>query len=154
WTAQRNFEAVLDLMASGALDVKPLISHRFDLEAAPEAYDLLTSGAPSMGILINYRRDPAAAVPPRVLERVVRTGPVVRTSSLRTAVIGAGNYASRTLIPALRDAGAVLHTVVSAGGVSAVHHGMRHAFERASTDADASIRDPSIDVVVVATRHD
>ena len=54
WTEQRNLEAVLDLMASGMLDVKPLITHRFDVAQASEAINMLTSGEPSMGILINY----------------------------------------------------------------------------------------------------
>ena len=54
WTAQRNFEAVLAMMASGALDVRPLISHRFAVERAGEAYAVLTGGAPSLGILLEY----------------------------------------------------------------------------------------------------
>src|ERR1700719_1450906 len=54
WTEQRNFEAALDLMASGQLDVAPLITHRFPLERASDAYALLTSGEPSLGILLEY----------------------------------------------------------------------------------------------------
>ena len=54
WTEQRNFEAVLDMLASGALDVTPLISHRFKLDDAEEAYELLSSGEPSLGILLQY----------------------------------------------------------------------------------------------------
>ena len=55
WTEQRNFEAVLDMLAERRLDVQPLISHRFALEDAGEAYDLVTGGAPSLGILLGYR---------------------------------------------------------------------------------------------------
>ena len=36
WTEQRNFEAVLDMMVSGAIDVAPLISHRFPIDEAAE----------------------------------------------------------------------------------------------------------------------
>lgn len=54
WTEQRNMEAVLDMMASGALDVASLISHRFALDDALEAYELLSSDEPSMGILLEY----------------------------------------------------------------------------------------------------
>ncbi|KAF4296060.1 hypothetical protein G9F45_23990, partial [Escherichia coli] len=54
WTEQRNFEAVLDMMAEGRLDVRPLISHRFTLEKANEAYDLITSTEQSLGILFDY----------------------------------------------------------------------------------------------------
>ncbi len=34
WTEQRNFEAVLDMLADGRLDVGPLISHRFSIDDA------------------------------------------------------------------------------------------------------------------------
>jgi threonine dehydrogenase-like Zn-dependent dehydrogenase len=54
WTEQRNFQAVLDLMASGRIDCAPLISHRFDLAAAEEAFDVLTNGTQSMGIILHY----------------------------------------------------------------------------------------------------
>ena len=61
WTEQRNFEAVLDLLASERLDVRPLISHRFPLERAAEAYALLTSNVPSLGILLEYPAPDCAA---------------------------------------------------------------------------------------------
>ena len=54
WTEQRNFEAVLDMMAAGSLDVKPLISHRFLIDDAEEAYDLISGDSPSLGILLEY----------------------------------------------------------------------------------------------------
>src|SRR5690606_25587660 len=54
WTEQRNFEAVLDMMADGRLDVKPLISHRFDIGNAEQAYALVAGAGPSLGILLRY----------------------------------------------------------------------------------------------------
>ena len=56
WTEQRNFEAVLDILASGQLDVKPLITHRFLFEDAHEAYDALTADNAGLGILLQYTR--------------------------------------------------------------------------------------------------
>lgn len=154
WTEQRNFEAVLDLMASGQLDVESLISHRFALAQALEAYDLLSSGEPSLGILLQY---PGAAAEPAVAleRRTVRLLESARTpSKASVAFLGAGNYAGRVLIPAFKAAGASLHTVVSGGGVSAVHYGKKHGFVLGSTDAAAALSDPAVDTVVVATRHD
>jgi len=78
----------------------------------------------------------------------------IRAQSPVVAFLGAGNYAGRTLIPAFQKAGARLRTVVSAGGVSAVHYGRKHDFELASTDAAAVYDDPAVEAVVVATRHD
>ena len=69
------------------------------------------------------------------------------------AFLGAGNYASRVLMPAFRAAGARLEIVASGGGVSAVHHGRKNGFSRASTDWQAAVSDPAIDMVAIATRH-
>lgn len=154
WTEQRNFEAVLDMMAAGTLDVVPLISHRFPLAAAPEAYTLLASDDPSLGILLQY---PAAGVregepsPPHQVALGSRAAAPGKGSA---GFLGAGNYAGRVLIPAFREAGASLQTVVSAGGVSAVHFGRKFGFAAAATDSGAVMADPAVDTVVIATRHD
>jgi predicted dehydrogenase len=159
WTEQRNFEAVLDLMASGALDVAPLVSHRFPLDRAVDAYELLANSQPSLGILIEYPRDATEALSRSV---VPLDGPRGSVNGARgkgggqcsVAFLGAGNYAGRVLIPAFKVSGASLHTVVSSGGVSAVHQGLRHRFLQASTDAAATVEQLDINTVVVATRHD
>jgi predicted dehydrogenase len=152
WTEQRNFEAVLDLMASGQLDVAPLISHRFPLERAADAYALLTSGEPSLGILLEY---PAAKgeVVQAAEGRTVLLAPAALAPAKRgLAFLGAGNHAGRVLIPAFRQAGATMHTVVSAGGVSAAHYGRKFGFSRASTDESEALADVAVDTVVIATR--
>lgn len=151
WTAQRNFEAVLDLMASGALDVAPLISHRFPVEQAPDAFSLLSTDTPSLGILLQYRPDEA---PERLTERTVTIAPTSTPGKASVAFLGAGNYAGRVLIPAFKAAGASLRTVVSSGGVSAVHFGRKYGFAQASTDGAVVLADPSVDTIVIATRHD
>jgi predicted dehydrogenase len=71
------------------------------------------------------------------------------------AVIGAGNYGSRVLIPAFKQAGARLDTLVSNGGVTAFHHGHKAGFAQASTDVEADVvRNQRVNAVVIATRHD
>lgn len=151
WTEQRNFEAVLDLMASGALDVAPLVSHRFPIEQAADAFSLLASDTPSLGILLQYRPDEA---PERLSARTVALASSPAPGKANVAFLGAGNYAGRVLIPAFKAAGASLNTVVSSGGVSAVHFGRKHGFAQASTDGAAVLADPSVDTIVIATRHD
>lgn len=153
WTEQRNFEAVLDLMASGLLDTTPLVTHRFALAAAPAAYALLASPEPSLGIVLEYPYT-AASVTARHIPLSPATPAHTPTRGSSIAFIGAGNYAGRVLIPAFKAAGAQLHTVVSRGGVSAVHHGRKHGFTHAGTDVGTVLADPSIHAVVVATRHE
>jgi predicted dehydrogenase/threonine dehydrogenase-like Zn-dependent dehydrogenase len=156
WTEQRNFEAVLDLMATNHLQTAPLISHRFSLMHANNAYELLASDTPSLGILLEY---PAASndvmVASDLAARTVTLAPTQETirSGVSVGFIGAGNYAGRHLIPAFKAAGATLHTIVSSGGVSAVHHGSKHGFANASTDTSATLANLNIDTVVIATRH-
>ncbi len=155
WTEQRNFEAVLDMMAGKRIDVGPLISHRFTLDRVAEAYAVVGGSEPSLGIVLDY---PAAGEG----EDAVRASRVTLPQSGRTAsaspvslaFVGAGNYATAVLIPAFKATGAHLDTVVSSGGVSALHAGRKFEFRQAATDADAVFADPAINAVVVTTRHD
>lgn len=151
WTEQRNFEAVLDMLASGQLDVKPLITHRFAFEDAPKAYETLTEDKSGLGILLQYS-SPAA-------ERMVRSvtlRPEARFEPKRPVMgfIGAGNYASRMLIPAFKAAGAQFHTIVTAGGINGVIHGEKAGFAEASTDMAAMLSNDTINTVAIVTRHD
>ncbi len=150
WTEQRNFEAVLDLMASGALDLDPLITHRFDISDGGKAMDLLTSIEPSLGILLTY---PNFTKPEILSARRVTLNAFPKTGKGTVAFIGSGNYASRVLMPAFKAAGAKLHTVASGGGISAVHFGKKFGFAEAVTDVAALLENPEIDTVVIATRH-
>lgn len=151
WTEQRNFEAVLDMLAAGRLDVKPLISHRFAFEDAPKAYELLTNDNAALGILLQYRSPVAERMNNRVALR-----PAATFSAQRPVLgfIGAGNYASRMLIPAFQAAGAQFHTVVTASGISGVIHGEKAGFAEASTDLGGMLANKAINTVVIVTRHD
>lgn len=152
WTSQRNFEAVLDMMARRQIDVQTLISHRIPFEDAPKAYDLLSSDKSSLGLVLTYDN----FAPPATSERTVRLGTANAPDPARPVVafIGAGNYASRVLIPAFRKAGAQLQTIVTAHGTSGVIHGKAGGFAQASTDVDAMLADASVNTVAVVTRHD
>jgi predicted dehydrogenase len=151
WTEQRNFEAVLDMMAAGALDVSALISHRFEIDQASDAYDILASSRGSLGILLTY----SSAVERRLETRVALTTAVVNApGAVRTAFIGAGNYAGRVLVKAFAAAGAQLDTIASTSGVSATYHGRRAGFASAASDPSIVFADPQIDTVCIGTRHD
>lgn len=157
WTEQRNFEAVLDMMADGRLDVMPLITHRFDLSRAEEAYRLLTAGG-SLGIVLHYpgpEEQSHDSLRTRHVRLETRPPHAARSrDSVVLGVIGAGNYASQILIPAFKQTSAVLKTVISAKGVSGVHAGKKHGFEGAGTEASSVLADPEINTVVIATRHE
>ncbi|MEE9926783.1 bi-domain-containing oxidoreductase [Microvirgula aerodenitrificans] len=154
WTEQRNFEAVLDMMADGRLHMRPLISHRFALEQAADAYALVGGAGPSLGILLQYpdsNKKPDAIL----LQRTIAlTTPPRIDDPVTLAMIGSGNYATAVLIPAFKSTNARLKTVASSAGVSGVHAGRKFGFMQTTTDTDAVFSDPEVDAIVVSTRHD
>lgn len=154
WTEQRNFEAVLDMMAAGTLDVKPLISHRYSIEQAVDAYKLLGDSS-SLGILLEYpHQEESVLRNPVVHLHAVESKPNYKPGEPVVGFIGAGNYASRTLIPAFKAAGASLETLVTSGGVSGVHHGKKAGFKTAATDLGEIWDNEAINTVAIVTRHD
>lgn len=155
WTEQRNFEAVLDMMAAGKLNLDSLISHRFPFEKAVDAYGVLSDDRTALGILLQY---PETEVE-KLGKQTVQLTPTLGTSEKRSAqspvvsFIGAGNYASRVLIPAFKDAGATLHSVASSGGVSGLHAGKKFGFAETTTDTETLIRESTSNTLVITTRH-
>lgn len=151
WTAQRNFEAVLDLMSNGQLDVNPLISDRFVFEQASYAYAKLSDEKGGLGILLDYTSD----VSSRAVQKVrLNAKDNFQKSMPVMGFIGAGNYASRILIPAFKAAGAQLHTLSTAAGINSVVHGQRAGFFEASTDNIDLLSNSEINTVAIVTRHD
>ncbi|ELZ1193057.1 bi-domain-containing oxidoreductase [Vibrio cholerae] len=150
WTEQRNFEAILDMMSSGQVDVKPLITHRFKFEDAAQAYDLLTSDKSALGILLQYQSDPGTRHQKSV---TLNSKATFEASKPVVGFVGAGNYASRMLIPAFKAGGAQLHTIATSGGINGVTHGEKAGFAKTTTDTSAMISDPEINTVAIVTRH-
>lgn len=151
WTQQRNFEAVLDMMADGRLDVKPLISHRFIIDRAAEAYALITGDAPSLGVLLEYAGTDAPAA--RAV-KVTAGAAAASAGAPGVNFVGAGNYATAVLIPAFRAAGVRLQAIASQSGVTGLHAARKFGFAVTSTDTDSVICDTAADAVVITTRHD
>lgn len=149
WTEQRNFEAVLDLMASGSINVKSLITHRFKIDDAVAAYEKLDDRS-SLGILLDYQGAAEESVSKNTVKLTKKSSSPAQKGNV--AFIGGGNYASRVLIPAFKRAGANLTTLVTSGGISAVHHGKKNGFLKASTDIEQAL-DDTVDSVVIATQH-
>jgi len=151
WTEQRNFEAVLDMLASGQLDVRPLITHRVAFEEAQRAYQTLTEDKSALGIVLQYKSPMAERA-----ARTVALGAPVHYEAHRPVLgfVGAGNYASRMLIPAFKSAGAQFHTIVTSGGISGVVHGVRGGFAEASTDFSALLDNDVVNTIAIVTRHD
>jgi predicted dehydrogenase/threonine dehydrogenase-like Zn-dependent dehydrogenase len=153
WTEQRNMAAFLDLVAQGKLQPSRLVTHRFPIAEAEQAYRIVSGevGEPYLGILIEYPRDetvtPASTrveLAPRPLER----------ATVRLGVVGAGNFARSVLLPRVRQLDVQLRGVATASGPSAQQTGSRFGFVFATTDWQQVVHDDSVDAILVATRHD
>jgi predicted dehydrogenase/threonine dehydrogenase-like Zn-dependent dehydrogenase len=169
WTEGRNLEAFVELLASGRLDVMPLITHRFPIERAPEAYDLITgkSKEPFLGVLLTY---PVAQIS-KEIESGVPVSRITHYAShdhdltnaqagtgqrdtVKLGILGAGNFATAVLLPILKKMPSVeLVGVASASGVSAARAARRFGFRYAASDESQVLDDPGIDTVAILTRH-
>lgn len=154
WTEQRNFEAVLDMMAAGRLNLESLISHRFPLEKAVEAYGVLADDRTALGILLEYPEKPLQELTSQTVQLSSTAAEhSAQQQSPVVGFIGSGNYATRILIPAFKDAGAKLHSVASSGGVSGLHAGKKYGITETTTDTDALISNAVVNTLVISTRH-
>lgn len=154
WTEQRNLQAVLDLMAGGGLDVGPLISHRFPVERAAEAYELIEHDADGyLGVLLEYPEIGDADTQRR--DSTVTLRPAV-DGGIGLGFVGAGSFAGAVLLPSLDEAGVEVRrrVICSARGLSAIDKGERFGFERATSDEQEVLTDEFVDAVFLATRHD
>jgi predicted dehydrogenase/threonine dehydrogenase-like Zn-dependent dehydrogenase len=163
WTEQRNMEAFAKLLAAGKVNIKPLITHRFPIEDAPQAYDLITrkSGEPFLGVLLTYSGKPDVSRKVILRSNNDETAPKTDQSSfvssldqVRLGVIGAGNFARGTLLPVLKNEQKVkLVGLASGSGLSAQATGERFAFAYCTTSAEEIFTNPAINTVAILTRH-
>jgi predicted dehydrogenase/threonine dehydrogenase-like Zn-dependent dehydrogenase len=158
WTEGRNLEAVLELMAAGRLEVLPLISHRFPIERAPEAYQLITGkqGEPFLGVLLTYPEEQAVELPesPSTPVLIPASASAPAVERVRLGVLGAGNFASAVMLPALSKVdGLDLIGIASASGTNAQHAAQRFGFRYACSDEAHILNDEQINTVAILTRH-
>jgi threonine dehydrogenase-like Zn-dependent dehydrogenase len=152
WTEGRNLEAIVDLLASNSLDVRPLITHRFPIENAPAAYELITGKIeePFLGVLLTYPTDDREPQTEEVsgatyqvsggMELIPDTG---RPDTVKLGVLGAGNFATAVMLPALRKTENVeMVGILSGSGLSAAHATQKFGFQYAAESFDQILDDP------------
>lgn len=159
WTEGRNIEAFLDLLAAGRVDVQPLITHRFSIDEAPRAYQLISGGLKEnyLAVVLNY--DTEREVNRRIDNQTVASkatkaaGAMTAAGRVGVGLIGAGGYAQKMLLPNFKAAGAEFCAIASASGVSARDVGTKYGFARFLSDAQSVIEDDDANLIVIATRH-
>lgn len=152
-SAQANFHQVLAFMEQGMLSVEDLITHRFRLDEANQAYGKLQNKS-SLGILLEYEAEKIGGTGAGLLAREIRQQePNGGRSRPKICLLGAGNFAVRTLLPALAAARVKPEVVVSRQGASAHYAGKKFGAVRVGTDPSVAWSEPGIDTVFIATRH-
>ena len=155
WTETRNMESFLQLLADRKINLAPLITHRFTVERAESAYDLITGRSQErfLGVVIEY---PSIASEARTLSVMsgARQSPQTAESGVSVGLLGAGIFATGTLIPALKASPTTrLLAVCAATGSHAKNAASRFGFAKCTTDEAELIHDRDLNTVVVATRH-
>ena len=152
WTEQRNIETVLSLMAAGSLDVSPLITHRFAVEQAQSAYQMIEENSePYLGIVIQYPEDQRA--PLQKLELISLPARPDK-GTIAIGCLGAGNFARLVMLPLIRDVRELIPKIIcSARGVSALSAGKKLGFAAITADEDEVFRDPDVKAIFILTQH-
>jgi predicted dehydrogenase len=156
WTETRNMEAFVQMLAEKRVDIGSLITHRFSAERAKGAYDLIMgkSREPFLGVVIEYAANESDLHPLAIVRARTTTAPQPAARGVSVGLLGAGIFASGTLVPAMKSsAGTTLVAVCAATGSHAQHVERKFGFQTCTTDETAVIQDPGINTVVIATRH-
>ena len=153
WTEGRNIEAFLALIAAGRIDVKPLITHRFSIDDAERAYQLISGSTNEKYLAVVLTYDTESEVSRRIENRVAVKKTGALTGRVGIGLIGAGGYAQKVLLPNFKAAGAEFCSIASASGVSARDVGTKYGFAQFVSDAQSVIADPQANLIVIATRH-
>lgn len=161
WTETRNMEAFLKLVADRKLDLRPLITHRFPVTRATSAYELITGKMhePSLGVLITY---PESADNTRIVglsdtfdgNRIAAKPGATNDREIRIGLLGAGNFATSTLLPTIkRIGGAQLIIAGAANGSHSRHAATKFGFASCTTDENEILFNANVNTVVITTRH-
>ncbi|MAZ08003.1 MAG: dehydrogenase [Rickettsiales bacterium] len=150
WTEKRNFEAILEAIKNGSLNVKELITEKVPLEDYNQIYDNMDSSH-SIASILEY--------PGLVIEDLKSSTITIKDSSFMgqkgvLGIIGAGNFTNMTVLPSLKGSGAHIKTIASSGGLSGTQLAKKHGISKSTTDYKTILKDKDIDTIIITTRHD
>jgi polar amino acid transport system substrate-binding protein len=149
WTERRNMEAFLDLLATGRIDVAPLLEHRYPIDEGAKAYADLKNGFYTS--ILEYGGSSPA--PQRTVSAVVATRPRIG-DEVRVGCIGAGSFASSVIFPTLQSIkGVRLQSVATVSGAGAASAQRAFKFQTAEQPSEL-LNNPNVDSVFILTRHD
>lgn len=148
WTEKRNFETILMSIENGGLDVDSLISEIVNLEDFNQIYGDMRK----KGVIASIVRYPAETNNTKAVW--LETKPFEGKSG-KMGIIGAGNFTTATVIPALLKCKANVKYISSrTNGLEAKTAAKKMGAEIATTDYTAILKDSEVNMVICTTRHD
>lgn len=149
WTEKRNLDEVIRLIASGALDLEPLIGETYQLARAQDAFDAIRDGT-LKGITALLEYDTSR---PPARERTVAVRDAVKSGGkLGVSIIGVGNHVLSKHLPNLKAAAEVeIRHLVSATGKNAAMVAKEAGATAITSDLDAALADPDTDLVMICS---
>jgi len=150
WTEQRNMEAILELISEKKINIKELITHRFSIDSAIKAYDLILKGKENfLGVVFEYKSD---------IERKKRVyiskKEYKKEKKARIGVIGAGNFGKTYILPPLIKNKNVLPIgIATLNAADALNVGRKFGFSYTTADYKEILNDSEINTVFILTRH-
>lgn len=146
WTEKRNFEAVLQAISSGKLEVKSLITERTALSDYKNIYDNISSQS-SIASILEYPIESDSS------NTVVINSTKFEKGKGGIGIIGAGNFTKMTMLPVLKAANAKLVSIASAGGVTGTSLAKKYGIAKSTTDFQEILKDNAVDLILITTRH-
>jgi predicted dehydrogenase/threonine dehydrogenase-like Zn-dependent dehydrogenase len=148
WTEQRNMEAFLQILSKKAIDVRPLITHIYDIEEASKAYELVLGKKLEhhIGILLKYSEDSRKFITSTQVKNTPQ-------NKINTGFIGAGSFAQSYLIPNVKSFGASLDTVVTSKGITSKNVASKFGFNKCSAEMSDILNNKEINTVFIASPH-
>ena len=152
WTEQRNFEAVLQLISEGKINTNALTTHIIPFHNAKKAYEIIQNDKSSLGVVFDYGRNKKTILSENSVNLIPKKKTIIDAPTI--GFIGAGNYASKVLIPAFLRQKVNLKTLASINGRNSAYFGNKFGFNKCTSDLDEIFNDDEINTIVIASRHD
>lgn len=155
WTENRNIEEFLRLLGTGEVQVAPLVSHRFPLEQAPDAYrTILDSTTKSLAVLLKYGAADESESKYEPRHKVALNGMSPRAGTVGVGLIGSGNLSRWNHLPNIqKNRYCGLIGIHSSSPVRGKSYAARFNAEYCTTREQDLFEDPDINAILIASRN-
>ena len=150
WTENRNFEAFLKLLSQDQISIQDLITKEVEFTESPDIYTSFNSEEKPLSVLLRYDIKTQPKIQFEKNESIPENN-----KKIKIGLIGAGNFASTTIIPILKDLkkSCQILGVASSGGLSSEVLAKNFKIKNKYQTEDEIFESDEIDAVFVLTQH-